>query len=194
MTTESPAPQLTQDQLLALLHGRGLQGDEAAYRQFLDVLVAMVQRYLRRRVSRQSLEVDDLVQEVVIAVHERRHTFSGTVPISAWIYAIARYKFIDWLRSNASHASVFQPLEQHDAPGADPITAWQNANDVRALLLVLPEKQRQAIECVKLQGLSVVEASAATGMSHAAVKINVHRGIKAMSRLWSGGRVGSTTA
>lgn len=105
----------------------------------------------------------------------------GAVPMTAWIHAIARHKFIDLLRADASRAALFEPLaEATEAVGADVIGAWQAQRDLRCLLAVLPLKQRAAIEAVKLQGLSVVEAARTTGLSQSAVKVYVHRGLRAL--------------
>lgn len=162
-----------------------MAGDVPAYRSFLDQLTHLLKSYFRKRLG-DSSEVDDLIQEALLAVHHRRHTFSNQVPITAWIHAIARYKYVDWLRAKTRHTSLFEPLGEMDAPATDPIAAWQAKWDIRRLLATLPAKQRQAIEYVKLHGFSVAEAAIAMGTSEGAIKISVHRGLKAMGHLLSG--------
>jgi len=162
-----------------------MSGDVTAYRSFLEQLTDLLKSYFRKRFG-DSSEVDDLIQEAMLAIHHRRHTFSNQVPITAWIHAIARYKCADWLREKKRHALLFEPLGEIDAPAADPIAAWQAKWDIRRLLATLPAKQRQAIEYVKLYGFSVAEAAIAMGMTEGAIKISVHRGLKAMGHLLSG--------
>jgi RNA polymerase sigma-70 factor (ECF subfamily) len=161
----------------------GVAGDALAYRQFLVMLEAMLRRYFRKRLSERAADVDDLVQEAVLAVHRRRHTFAGAAPITVWIHAIARHKFMDLLRADASRAALFEPIDEAaQFAGDDAIGAWQTRSDLRRLLALLPQAQRQAVEALKLQGLSVAEAARATGLSESAVKVYAHRGVRALSR------------
>ena len=77
---------------------QGLAGDAAAYRDFLQVTAQYLRAFLRRRLSRWPDEVEDLVQESLLAIHNQRMTYDVNAPLTAWMYAIARYKLIDWLR------------------------------------------------------------------------------------------------
>jgi RNA polymerase sigma-70 factor, ECF subfamily len=97
-----------------------------------------------------------------------------------WVYAIARYKLIDHLRrTRASTADV--PIDDAEAVMAqDDYVATESANDLTRLMSRLPNKMRRAIQSVKLDGLSVAEAASRCGMSESAVKVNVHRGLKAL--------------
>jgi RNA polymerase sigma-70 factor, ECF subfamily len=177
------------DDRLASCFASGIAGDAASYREFLLLLEALLRGYFRKRLTDRAADVDDLVQEAVLAVHHRRHTFGGAVPMTAWIHAIARHKFIDLLRADASRGALFEPLlEATEAVGVDVIGAWQAQRDLCSLLAALPLKQRAAIEAVKLQGLSVVEAARSTGLSESAVKVYVHRGLRALAS--RGGRTG----
>ncbi|MBA2722747.1 MAG: sigma-70 family RNA polymerase sigma factor [Methylibium sp.] len=164
----------------------GIDGDCVAYRRFLDQLLLLLRAYYRKRLS-ESADVEDLVQEAVLAIHDRRHTFGGMVPITAWIHAIARHKLLDWLRLHAAERREAAELSPGPEPSAQMIEPWQAERDVRLLLATLPDRQRAAIEQVRLLGCSVREVAAALGMSEAAVKVSVHRGIKALSQTcrWS---------
>src|ERR1700733_11273616 len=77
---------------------RSLAGDAAAYRLFLDELTARLRAYLRRRLGGLPDEVEDLLQELLLAVHNKRHTYDPKQPLTAWVQAIARYKLVDLLR------------------------------------------------------------------------------------------------
>lgn len=78
----------------------GLDADAAAYQRFLKELSAHLRAFLRRRLAQRPDEVEDLVQETLLAVHNQRHTYRPDMPVTAWAHAIARYKLIDWLRSH----------------------------------------------------------------------------------------------
>lgn len=177
-TDAHPPPDLIEQQLACALT-RGLGGDAKAYRAFLEQLDSLLRRFFGKRLHQRPEDLEDLVQEVLLAVHARRHTYSGRVPVTAWIHAIARYKFVDWLRSKG-RAPVAEPLEAHHDVASDPIEAMHATWDLGKLLATLPAKQQLPIIYTKLQGLSVREASGLTGMTEAAIKVAVHRGLKAM--------------
>ena len=162
----------------------GLNGGSAAHRIFLEQVSRLLRGYYKRRLSsngKGASEAEDLVQEALMAIHTRRHTYDRDQPLMPWLYAIARYKLVDYLRKAApSFANV--PLEDAAAVLApDDQSSVESAYDLRRLLAQLPEKMRRAIECVKLDGLSVAEAAKRCGMSEAAVKVNVHRGLRALA-------------
>ncbi len=163
---------------------RGLAGDGAAYRECLKQLGAHLRGFFRMRLARLPDEVEDLVQETLLAVHNQRHTYDSGQPLTAWVYAIARYKLVDLLRRRAGREMLNDPLDDglevfavsdHDAAEA--------RRDLGRLLERLPDRQRLPIMHVKLEGLSVAETARATGMSEAAVKVGVHRGLKALAAL-----------
>ncbi|WP_151883666.1 sigma factor [Pseudomonas putida] len=132
-------------QLQALLL-QGLTGDAAAYRMFLAALAVHVRSFLSRRLAQRPCEVEDLLQEVLLAVHNARHTYQAQQPLTAWVQAIARYKLADHYRSYARHDALHEGLE----------------------------------------GLSVEETARMTGLSSSAVKVGIHRGLKALAKLMGG--------
>lgn len=161
---------------------RGLGGDNAAYHAFLKDLSAHLRAFFRRRLARLPDEVEDLVQETLLAVHNQRHTYEPEQPLTAWMHAIARYKLVDMLRRRAGREALTDPLDEEADMLLSADTEADNAQrDVARLLAQLPEKQRLPIQYVKLEGLSVVEAARMTGMSESAVKVAVHRGLKALA-------------
>jgi RNA polymerase sigma-70 factor (ECF subfamily) len=161
---------------------RGLAGDAKAYHAFLRDLGAHLRAFLRKRLARLPDEVEDLVQETLIAVHNQRHTYDPAVPVTAWLHAIARYKLVDLLRRRARQDLLHDPLDDQSellvAGGAEAADARR---DVAKLLATLPDRQRLPIVHVKLEGLSVAEAARLTGMSESAIKVGVHRGLKALA-------------
>ena len=162
----------------------GLAGDERAYRKFLVDLAAHLRLYLRRGLASRPADIEDLVQECLIAVHDKRHTYDASQPVTAWIHAIARYRFIDHLRRRERREIAVDNLD--DAPDDRAGAAHYLADarrDLAKLLGRLPDRQRLPIVHVKIEGLSVAEAANLTGMSIAAVKVGIHRGLKALAAM-----------
>lgn len=167
--------------LKALLTG-GLEGDQAAYRGFLQLLTRHLRGYLRKRLPHRPDDVEDLVQEILLAVHNARHTYRPEEPLTAWLHAIARYKLMDFFRAHARREALNVPLDDHEdllaATDDEPARA---RHDIGKLLDHLPDKQRLPIVHMKLEGLSVTETARITGLSESAVKVGVHRGLKALA-------------
>jgi len=160
----------------------GLRGDAAAYHRFLQDLSAYLRAYFRKRLFQRPDEVEDLVQETLLAVHNQRHTYRPDQPLTAWVHGIARYKLVDLLRARAAREALTDPLDDElEVFAASDTDAADARKDLGRLLATLPDRQRLPIVHVKLEGLSVVEAARLTGMSESAVKIGVHRGLKALA-------------
>jgi RNA polymerase sigma-70 factor, ECF subfamily len=165
------------------LMGQALTGDTVAYGQLLSALAAHLRAFFRRRLSRDLDSVEDLVQETLLAVHNQRHTYEPSVPFTPWVHAIAKYKLIDYLRRNAARPT--EPLPADDSLDGLEDSAHDAATarrDIGKLLAALPPHFRLPIQHVKLEGLSVQEAATRTGMSVSAIKIGIHRGLKALAR------------
>jgi RNA polymerase sigma-70 factor (ECF subfamily) len=161
---------------------QALGGDAGAYDRFLRALAGHLRAFLRKRLAGLPDDVEDLVQETLMAVHNQRHTYDPAQPVTAWLHAIAKYKVVDLLRRRSRREAYNDPLdEEHDLVASRDDSADEAKRDVIKLLDELPEKQRLPIVCMKLEGLSVVETAKRTGMSESAVKVAVHRGLKALA-------------
>ena len=170
-----------ESQLRSLLL-QGLAGDEAAYRQFLQRLAAHLRAFLGRRLFGWPDDVEDLVQECLLAMHTKRHTYQADQPLTPWVHAIARYKLIDLLRARGAREALHDPLDDAQELFSHSDTESRDAlRDLDGLLATLPERQRLPIVHVKLEGLSVAETAQRTGMSESAVKVGIHRGLKALA-------------
>jgi RNA polymerase sigma-70 factor (ECF subfamily) len=129
-------------------------------------------------------DVEDLVQETLLAIHLQRGTWDPEVPVSRWVLAIARHKLIDLWRRRGRREALNDPLD--DLAEADQPAVWDELpvqRDLETLLGALPQAQRQAITLIKLEGLAVAEASQRTGVSASALKVQVHRGLKRLAEL-----------
>jgi RNA polymerase sigma factor (sigma-70 family) len=153
-------------------------GDVSAYKTLLADLALWLHRYYARRLPPAMIE--DAVQDVLLAVHEKRHTYDPSRPFGVWLAAIARYKWIDRLRFLKADAS--EPLDESIGipDHGDAVIA---GTILRQLLAELKPPQAVAIRLVKLEGYSVEEASAATGQSVSLVKVNIHRGLKRLTAI-----------
>lgn len=154
---------------LKILMTRSLAGDAAAHRDLLTVLARPLRAYFRGRVHDGGAEADveDLVQETLLAIHLRRETFDVREPVTAWVFAIARHKLVDWYRRQRTHrvtslenAADVVAEDMHDCATAE--------QDLARLLDELPQKQAAAIRCMKVEGLSAAQTAARTGQSVAA--------------------------
>ena len=173
----------SEDRLRRLLL-RGLAGDASAYHAFLQELSAHLRAFLRKRLARLPDEVEDLVQETLLAAHNQRHTYDPGQPLTAWVHAIAKYKLIDALRRRSRRDVLNDPLDEvSEVFSSADADAAEARRDLGKLLARLPERQRLPIVHMKLEGLSVAEAARATGMSESAVKVGVHRGLKALAAM-----------
>jgi RNA polymerase sigma-70 factor (ECF subfamily) len=135
-------------------------------------------RYFARRLPPASVE--DAVQETLIAIHTKRHTWQPDRPFGPWLAGIARYKWIDRLRAAARHAADELP-ESLSSP--DHEAAVTSAAALHGLMASLKPAQADVIRLVKLDGLSIEEAAARTGQSPALVKVNIHRGLGRLARI-----------
>lgn len=160
----------------------GLAGDARAYHDFLKALGAHLRAYFRKRLFQIPDEVEDLVQETLLAIHTKRHTYRHDQPLTAWVHGIARYKLIDMLHARRGRENLNDPLEDDVELFASSDTDASDAQrDLEGLLQGLPDKQRLPIVHMKLEGLSVIETARRTGLSESAVKVGVHRGLKALA-------------
>jgi RNA polymerase sigma-70 factor, ECF subfamily len=153
---------------------RGLDGDSRAYRELLGELGRYLRGYFKRRIR--DPEVEDLVQETLLAVHSKRHTYDRALPFTPWAYAVARYKLADHFRGNHS---PHVPLEDAGALLARESCEESTARaDLEKLLERLPTRQRTLIKEVKLQGLSVAEAARTHGVTAVSARVMLHRSLR----------------
>ena len=163
-----------------------LDGDAASHRALLNQLSRRLRAYYKgklARFGRGAAEAEDLVQETVLAIHLKRHTYDPAEPLTPWVHAIARYKLINFLRrTRASLTDV--PIEEADTIMAhDDNVDAESTYDLKRLIQRLPEKMRCSIEAVKLDGQSIAEAAKRCGISESGVKVSIHRGLKTLAAL-----------
>lgn len=154
----------------------GLNGHSRAYEALLRLSAERLRAYYRRRMPGREADVEDLVQESLIAIHRKRASYDPGLPFTAWLHGIARYRLIDHLRREYRRATLplDDELEPADGGAVDAILA---EIDVVSLLARLSPKQADAIRLTRIEGHSVRDAAELSGQSEPSIKINVHRGI-----------------
>lgn len=175
----------SEDQLRTWMVG-GLDGDAAAHAALLRALVPLLRSFYRRRMRDADADIEDLVQETLIAVHGRRSTYDRGRPFSAWLFSIARYKMIDHHRRNRRFCTIEGLEDILVAEGFE--DAALARMDVDRLLGKLTPKQARAIRETRLEGMSVAEAATGAGLGESDIKVSVHRGLKALARHIKGDR------
>lgn len=153
-------------------------GNESDYRQLLGELSELISRYLQSRFGGYDF-VEDCVQEVLIAVHEARHTYDGRRAFRPWLFAIIRHKSTDAMRRAEVRGRYFGPEDS----GAEPITAGPDETlGGGSLIAQLPANLRDPLTLTKIVGLSTAEAAGRLNISESALKVRVHRAIKRLRK------------
>lgn len=167
---------------------RAREGDGRAMGDMLRGLSPKLRGYIRRQLLNSgrtdSPDTEDLLQITLLAIHAKQHTYDASQPLSSWVYAIARYKVVDHLRATRRRWSETSLDDAVDIPAIDEIGAAEAGRDLGVLLGTLPVRTRSLIEAVKLEGMTAAEAAKRTGMSEAAVKVAVHRGLRRLAALF----------
>lgn len=169
-------------ELKALMIG-SLNGDASAHGLLLRALVPLLHSFYLRRLTRAD-DVEDFVQDTLIAVHTRRETFDRDRPFTAWLYAIARYRLIDHYRRRRQTVAIEDVESILVTEGFE--DAANARMDVDRLLLTLSPKQARAIRDTHVEGKSVAEAAAGARIGESDVKVSVYRGLRALSARMKG--------
>lgn len=157
-----------------------ITGDEKAYARFLERTAAIVRAAARRRAQGSGLDPEDIVQETLLAIHLKRHTWNSDMPALPWVLAIARYKLIDAFRRRGHRIEVELDtiLETHAEPEAD----RASARDIGRALEGLSPGQRGVVSAISVEGRSIAETARRLKMSETAVRVALHRGLAAIGK------------
>lgn len=165
-----------------------LAGDEPAYRRLLASVAPALRAVTRRGLLQNGQSPDDaedIVQEILIAVHMKRHTWKQDAALSPWLYAIARNKLIDALRRRGR--AVHVPVDGFEhvlaAREDDDFAARHDVGDIAPHLPALPKGQREVMRAIALEGKSIGGTAQALAMSEGAVRVALHRGIASLAAI-----------
>jgi RNA polymerase sigma-70 factor, ECF subfamily len=160
-----------------------LAGDAAAYRRLLDGLACALRPLSRRKLVQAGFpaaDAEDVVQETLLAIHLKRHTWDAEAPIGPWIMTIARNKMIDAMRRGGRR--VHLPLEDFvEVLAAADTPADRVERDVERHVNALPQRQREVVRAIAVEGASITEAAGKLEMSEGAVRVALHRGLTALA-------------
>ena len=183
VSKQSTEPRSKLEEELSNLFLLGMKGEKQEYKHFLNVLSKYLRGYFYKKMQSAPDFVEDLVQEVLIAVHNKRHTYQPQEPLTPWLHAIAKYKYVDFLRAK-KHEHLNDSLDDSQELWVEEIPqAFESHTDLTLLMSDLPESHRVAIELTKINGLSVKDAAQMSGLSESAIKVGVHRGLKKLATL-----------
>jgi len=158
-------------------------GDEIAYRRLLAALAPLLRQVVQRGFARSrfgSCDVEDVVQEALLAIHLKRQTWDEGEAITPWVTAIARHKLIDSLRRRGRHVEL--PIgDLIDVLPAETATEDLSSRDAERLLSVLSGRQRDVVHAISIEGISARETADRFGISEGAVRVALHRGLSALA-------------
>jgi len=177
-------PPNTSEAEWAALMRAGLQGDEAAYRKLLEQLAPALRGLARRRLAG-TADSEDVAQEVLLAIHLKRHTWKTDQPFKPWLNAIARHKLIDVMRRRGRRGEV--PIDGlEDVLPDDTAPAETSQGELSRLIARLDGKQLDVVRGISLDGDSISETATKLGMSEGAVRVTLHRGLRKLASLYRG--------
>lgn len=161
-----------------------LAGDGAAYERCLRDMAQALRPMVRRglfRVGANPAEMEDVVQDVLIAVHLKRQTWDASRPIGPWVAGIARYKIIDAARRRGGRTDL--PIDDFaEILPAEAQPETVNERDVTRSLEALPDGQRKVVRAIAIEGASIAVAAKTLNMSEGAVRVALHRGLGALAK------------
>lgn len=159
-------------------------GDAGAYVRLLCDIGAALRPAVRRgllRAGRSAADVEDVVQEVLLAVHLKRHTWDSARPVEPWVHAIARYKIIDALRRRTGKFDVSIDEFSETLAAEEPEPSASDS-EIERHLARLPTGQRTVVHTIAVEGISIAEAAERLNMTAGAVRVALHRGLTALAR------------
>jgi len=162
---------------------QAVAGDDEVYHRLLKAITPVLRAASRRGLARAGQSPDqaeDIVQEILLAVHLKRHTWDVSAPFAPWLFAIARNKLIDMLRRRGRR--VFVDIDDFSETLADaPQAPTVSASEVEAQLKTLPQRQRDVLQSIAVDSTSIKETAAKLSMSEGAVRVALHRGLTSLA-------------
>ena len=160
-----------------------ISGNDAAYHRLLKSITSILRAAARRGLARAGQPLDqseDIVQDILLAVHLKRHTWDADAPFAPWLFAIARNKLIDALRKRGRR--VFVNIDDFAEVLADaPAAETASSGEVAAQLNSLPARQREVLQSIAMESASIRETAAKFSISQGAVRVALHRGLASLT-------------
>src|ERR1700674_443470 len=172
----------TEDEWTGLMR-LAISGNSAAYHRPLDAVTPVLRAGARRGLARAGQPVDqseDVVQDILLAVHLKRHTWDANAPFAPWLFAIARNKLIDALRRRGRRVFVNIDDFAESIPD-EPAAETASANEIATLLQTLPSRQREVLQSIAVESASIRDTAAKFAMSEGAVRVALHRALTSLT-------------
>jgi RNA polymerase sigma-70 factor (ECF subfamily) len=166
---------------------QALAGDQAAYAKVLHATAQLLRPFLSKRLLFAN-DVDDVLQEILVSIHKARHTYDGQRPFTPWVYAIAKFRLQDYLRSHYAddikHAVDIADLENEltEDVTEDVTETGISYESISGEIAKLPEKQAAILQFIHQEGYTAKEVAAKLGMNESAVKVAAHRAYKVLRK------------
>lgn len=160
-----------------------MAGDDAAYHRLLKAVTPVLRAAARRGLARAGQppdQAEDIVQEILLAVHLKRHTWDSEAPFAPWLFAIARNKLIDTLRRRGRRIFVNIDDFAETLPGEVP-GETASAAEVATQLNTLPQRQRDVLQSIAVEAASIKDTASKYAMSEGAVRVALHRGLASLT-------------
>ena len=168
-----------EDELTRFMRG-AVAGDERAYGEVLKRAAGLVRGYVRRRTVRGGIDLEDVVQETLLAIHLKRHTWRVDTPVTPWLYAIAHYKLIDAFRRRRRRVEIEIGKIAETYPEPEPGTV--SDREIGRALETLAPGQKSVVAAISVEGRSIRETAKNFGMTETAVRVAHHRGLAAIAK------------
>ena len=160
-----------------------MAGDNAAYHRLLKAVTPVLRAASRRGLTRAGQSPDqaeDIVQDILLAVHLKRHTWDVNAPFAPWLFAIARNKLIDALRRRGKR--VFVNIDDFaETLPEQPKAETASAAEVTAQLNTLPQRQREVLQSIAVESASIKDTAKKFAMSEGAVRVALHRALASLT-------------
>ena len=167
-----------------------IEGDSVAYHRLLRAVTPVLRAAARRGLARAGRPVDqfeDIVQDILLAIHLKRHTWDPGAPFAPWLFAIARNKLVDALRRRGRRTFVdidhFSDIIPSEPMDETPVAETMTASRVQLHLEVLPARERAVLQSIAVESKSIKETAAKLNVSEGAVRVAVHRGLARLVKL-----------
>jgi RNA polymerase sigma-70 factor, ECF subfamily len=164
---------------LAGLLRAAIAGDERSYASFLEQVALMIRRFLRPKIRNFTIDAEDIVQETLLAIHLKRHTWITDAPVTPWIFTIARHKFVDAIRRSRRRGEI--SLEGTAEVASQEVQEPLVSRDIGRVLGMLTPVQRAVVAAISVEGCSIAETAKRLGKSETAIRVSLHRGLSAIS-------------
>jgi RNA polymerase sigma-70 factor, ECF subfamily len=155
----------------------GKNGDQVAYAQFLSAITPMLRRAIGRKIP--SMDVEDVLQEVLISIHKARHTYDSTRPIMPWVAAISNFRITDYLRKHyAQMRHQTCDIADYENILTDVTEDTYDNESIDELMEHVPAREQKILTLMHIEGYTAKEVGKQMDMNESAVKVAAHRAIK----------------